>query len=324
MRRRRSIPWIYRRSRYIIGAIATIGILETAFLTVAELSASAAEVCPTKGCELVLESPYATVFGIPLTVFGFLAYTSMAILAIAPLFIDSERKKQLRARAENFTWLLMFGIATAMVVFSSQLTYLMFFEIKALCPYCIVSAVLSVLLFVLTTIGKDWEDKGQLFFTGIAIAMVTLIGALGVYANVNEPVATSETVAGKTVVPGPSGRPTPGIGWSVKTTSGEAEIALAKHLTEIDAKVYVAYTCPHCHEQKELFGKPGLDFLNTIECHPEGKNAQPQLCQQANITGVPTWGINEQMYPGVRSLEELADLSGYQGPRDFRYSLPLR
>ncbi|HEY9838608.1 MAG TPA: vitamin K epoxide reductase family protein, partial [Vampirovibrionales bacterium] len=191
MRRRRSTPWIYRWSRYIIGAIAVLGLLETAFLTVVEFTGSAAAVCPTTGCQIVLESEYAKIFGLPLTLFGFLGYTTMAILAFAPLLLKEETQKDLKSQVDNTSWLLMFAIACTMLVFSLYLTYVMLFTLQALCPYCVASGVFSVLLFVLTLIGRDWPDRGQLFFTGIIVGMITLIGALGVYANVNNPGATA-------------------------------------------------------------------------------------------------------------------------------------
>lgn len=319
MRRRRSTPWIHRRSRYAIGAIAVLGVLETAFLTVVEFNGSAADVCPTTGCKIVLESAYAQVFGLPLTLFGFLAYSAMAILALGPLLVNPETQKELRSQLDNISWLLLFAIATSMLVFSLNLTYVMFFTLQALCPYCIASAVFSVLLFVLTLIGRDWPDRGQLFFIGIVVGMVTLIGTLGVYANVDSPVANES--ADTSIVQSPSGAPQPG-GWPISTTSGEAEIALARHLSEIGVKEYGAYWCPHCHEQKELFGKQAFQELNYVECDPKGKNAKPQACQAAGITGYPSWEINGELYPGLQTLQELAQLSGYQGPSDFKNVFP--
>src|SRR4028119_1082341 len=85
-RRRQSTPWIHRWSRPLIGAIAVLGALVTAYLTAVKLSGNSAA-CPTSGCEQVLSSPYATVFGLPLALFGCLAYTSMAIFALAPLAV---------------------------------------------------------------------------------------------------------------------------------------------------------------------------------------------------------------------------------------------
>jgi glutaredoxin len=89
------------------------------------------------------------------------------------------------------------------------------------------------------------------------------------------------------------------------------EQRLAEHLTEQDITMYGAYWCPHCNTQKELFG-PAVKSIQYVECDPEGENAQPQLCRDKNIAGYPTWEIDGQLYPGTHSLEELAELSGFQ------------
>ena len=38
----------------------------------------------------------------------------------------------------------------------------------------------------------------------------------------------------------------------------------------------------------------------------------PEIMEQYNINGVPTWVINEQTYPGARSIEQLKELTGCQ------------
>jgi uncharacterized membrane protein len=319
MSRRRSIPWIHRWSRPLIAAIAGLGALTTAYLTVVKLTQGTAA-CPTESCDLVLASPYATIFGQPLALFGLLAYTSIVILALAPLAVNSAQNKQLRSNLETWTWLLLLAGAIAMTVFSGYLMYLLAFQIKAVCLYCLASAVFSLSLLVLTIIGRAWEDVGQIVFTAIVVGMVTLIGTLGVYAGVNPPGTTAGSTPGQTSPPSlsPQGQPTPGVGWPITTTSGEAEIALARHLTKIGAKEYIAWWCPHCHEQKELFGKEAYSEINHIECDPNGKNAQPKLCEAANIESYPSWEINGKLYPGVQSLAELAQISGYKGPSNFK------
>lgn len=319
MSRRRSIPWIHQWSRSLIAAIAGCGALITAYLTVIKLAQGTAA-CPTVGCEQVLSSPYATVLGLPLTLFGFLAYTSMVIFALAPLAVDSAKNKELRSNLENWTWLLLLAGAIAMTVFSGYLMYLLAFTIKVACLYCLASAAFSLSLLVLTIRGRIWEDVGQIVFTAIVVGMVTLIGTLGVYASVNKPDGTAGSTPEQTSPPtlSPLGQPTPGVGWQITTTSGEAEIALARHLTKIGAKEYIAWWCPHCHEQKQLFGKEAYSEINHIECAPDGTKPRPDLCQAAKIESFPSWQINGQLYSGVQSLDELAQLSGYKGPRNFK------
>jgi len=74
--------------------------------------------------------------------------------------------------------------------------------------------------------------------------------------------------------------------------------------------MYGAYWCPHCAEQKKLFGS-AFDYVNYVECDPKGKDANPALCQQKGIGGFPTWEIGNDLYEGTRSLQELARLSGF-------------
>lgn len=101
------------------------------------------------------------------------------------------------------------------------------------------------------------------------------------------------------------------------TASSPAKIALASHLKQTGAIFYGTYWCQYCTKQKQLFGQQAVDKLNYVECDPNGPNPQPDLCQKANINALPTWEIKGQQYPGVLSLQELAELSGYQGDRNF-------
>lgn len=99
--------------------------------------------------------------------------------------------------------------------------------------------------------------------------------------------------------------------------SSTAKVALASHLKQVDAKFYGAYWCPYCQKQQDLFGEQAMKQVNYIECDEKGKNPRPDLCQQARIRSLPTWEIKGQQYPGMLSLEELADASDYQGDRNF-------
>lgn len=328
MIRRRSTPWIHRWSRPMISAIACIGALDTFYLTLVEIGVfKEAAFCPTRGlinCQAVLSSAYAKIFGIPLSLFGFLAYVGIAVFALAPQFLKSEDNKKLRSQVENWTWLLIFAGATAMIVFSGYLVYLMSFKIGAFCIYCLLSAICSVALFVVTLMGRTWEDVGQLFFTGIVVGMVALIGTLGVYAATDKASQQQLSQEETGIIQEPTTAPKAPIGWEITTISGQAEIELARHLTKVGVKEYVAYWCPHCYEQKQLFGKEAYAEINHVECTPDGLNGQPQTCQDAGIEGFPTWQIKGKLVSGVKTLEELADLTDYKGPRNFKYRLRER
>ncbi|MFZ4640335.1 MAG: vitamin K epoxide reductase family protein [Nodosilinea sp.] len=303
-RRRQESRWIQRQARPLLTVIAALGTLETAYLTIIKLTG--AQACPTEGCERVLASPYATVFGLPLSLFGFLGYLTMLLLTTSPWWFPGNREQPPEKSVEARTWPFMFALASAMVVFSGYLITIMAFAIKAFCPFCVASALFSLAMFLIILFGHRWEDLGQILFVGILVGVVTLTGVLAIYAPLRN--GGLSTAGG-----GQAGPP-------ISTTSGPAEIALAQHLKDKGISMYGAWWCPHCHEQKEAFGAEAVKIIPYIECGEDGVKPQTQLCRsKPEITGFPTWEINGQFYSGVQSLEHLAELSGYKGPKNFRH-----
>lgn len=325
MNRRRSLPWIHRWSRPLIGAISVVGAILTTYITVVKMFggevACSSAASGGSGCNNVLDSTYAEVFGLPLSLFGFLGYVAMAVFALAPLLVNRETQRTLKKNLEDWTWLLLLAGSTAMTIFSGYLMYLLAFEIKTVCYYCIASAILSLSLFIITIVGRSWEDFGQILFIGIVVAIITLVGTFAVYANNAETSTAPLTVDGKIAIERPTTEPKAPHGWKITSVSGPSEIALAKHLTSIGAKEYGAFWCPHCFEQKQLFGEEAFQEVKYIECAPEGKNPQIEACQASGIKGFPSWEIKGKIYPGTQSLEDLAELSEYTGPKDFKYTL---
>jgi glutaredoxin len=83
--------------------------------------------------------------------------------------------------------------------------------------------------------------------------------------------------------------------------------------------MYGAYWCPHCHDQKQLFGREAAKIIPYVECAADGQNPQTALCQaKEGVTGFPTWEIDGQFYGGTQALGALATASGYTGPQDFQ------
>ena len=97
----------------------------------------------------------------------------------------------------------------------------------------------------------------------------------------------------------------------ITNESSKYSIELAKYLTDNGVVKYSAYWCPNCYDQAKIFGKEAYKKLNVVECARDGKNSQTQLCIDKNIEGFPSWEINGKIIIGVRSLNDLAELTGY-------------
>ncbi|UBF26887.1 hypothetical protein K9N68_02540 [Kovacikia minuta CCNUW1] len=96
------------------------------------------------------------------------------------------------------------------------------------------------------------------------------------------------------------------------------EMALALHLQKSGAKMYGTYWCSVCNWQRKQFGETAFNKITYVECDPGGPNPQPDVCSQTNIRAYPTWEINGRLYPpGGYPLQELAQISGYQGASNF-------
>jgi hypothetical protein len=88
---------------------------------------------------------------------------------------------------------------------------------------------------------------------------------------------------------------------------------LAKCLTQKGVRMYGAYWCPHCQDQKAMFGD-AFKFLKYFECDPQGPESQTARCTEDKIESYPTWYFPASGYdPGIKELEKIASLSGCEG-----------
>jgi hypothetical protein len=104
--------------------------------------------------------------------------------------------------------------------------------------------------------------------------------------------------------------------WLIRTPGKSGKLdSFATCLKDNGTKFYGAFWCPHCQNQKALFGR-SAKLLPYIECStPDGKG-QNELCTTAGITGYPTWefaGGNREN--GEVSLERLSELSNCPLPK---------
>ncbi len=85
---------------------------------------------------------------------------------------------------------------------------------------------------------------------------------------------------------------------------------LAQCLTEKNTKMYGAYWCAHCANQKRMFGD-SFSKVTYIECSLPGGQGQVEECKEAGINGYPTWEFGDgSRLEGEVPLETLAAKSG--------------
>lgn len=88
------------------------------------------------GCNIVAQSPYSQLLGIPLALYGVGFFALLFVVGAILLMVQS------RLLEKGLLALAAFG-ALASVVF----VYIQFFLIKALCIYCLLSAAITFVLF---------------------------------------------------------------------------------------------------------------------------------------------------------------------------------
>lgn len=140
-------------SRLGIAVIALLGIFVAGYLTMYNFGLLGVIQCGTGGCETVQSSQYAMLFGTPVALLGLFGY--IVIFAIAMIGIQP---RWVAARWVAVLLVLISGVGTA---FSAYLTYLEAAVIHAWCQWCVVSAVLMTLIFVLSLMGLRKENFGS-------------------------------------------------------------------------------------------------------------------------------------------------------------------
>ena len=88
----------------------------------------------------------------------------------------------------------------------------------------------------------------------------------------------------------------------------------ARCLASKQARMYGLYWCPHCADQKTMFGA-SFRYVPSVECAIKGSKEMAPECKIAGAKLFPSWqfGTNPPK-EGVLSLEELSDKTGCRLP----------
>lgn len=118
--------------------VSLLGFGDAAYLTVAHYTGNAVPCTITHGCDVVTNSVYSSILGIPVALLGAAFY--IAVFALVFFAIDNASQKLLRIA----------GRATLLgFLFSLWFLFAQAFLIHAFCQWCLGSAVSSTVLFIL-------------------------------------------------------------------------------------------------------------------------------------------------------------------------------
>jgi len=118
----------------LICAAAFLGMIDALYLTL--MRGSHVPCSLSGGCNEVLTSPYAEVFGVPLSAIGLAFYFTVFVLAVLEVF----------EVAHLLRW--VFWLALPGFLITLGLLYLQAFVIHHFCQYCLASATLVTVIFV--------------------------------------------------------------------------------------------------------------------------------------------------------------------------------
>jgi uncharacterized membrane protein/glutaredoxin len=187
--------------------------------------------------------------------------------------------------ASRWAWAVY--LAAAGVGFSIYLTAISVLVIQATCAYCLASGALTVTILLLLlrrrAVLPGRRKLSAVVPGALAAAILVPLGAAFIYAM-------------------PAGG---GSGF---------EAALARHLRDSGAVMYGAHWCPHCTEQKALFGDAAPD-VPYVECAKDTVNGRPDLCEKAGVRSFPTWIMGTERLTGVQPLSALAKFSRFEPPK---------
>lgn len=92
--------------------------------------------------------------------------------------------------------------------------------------------------------------------------------------------------------------------------------SFARCLQQRGVKMFGAWWCPHCEEQKERFGA-SFEYVPYVECGVKGDvHARSEVCKEEHVDHYPTWQFPPmgERVERVFTLKELSDRTGCSLP----------
>ena len=128
------------RYRQAIAVLALVGFFVALYLWLHAIGVGGPLKCGAGGCDTVQTSRWATFLGLPVALYGVVGYAAILIVALAGL--------RPAALARRGPALVLVALASAGMLFTLYLTYLELFVIRAICRWCVGSAVILTAIWL--------------------------------------------------------------------------------------------------------------------------------------------------------------------------------
>ena len=132
----------------IVAALALAGIFISIYLTLYKLGVIGELTCTIGSCETVNTSRWSVFLGLPVAAWGLFFYIDVFVIALVGTTPRLENEPIISS--------VLAGEAAIGVMFSAWLTYLELAVIHAICIWCVTSAVIVVLIFLVSV--ADWKE----------------------------------------------------------------------------------------------------------------------------------------------------------------------
>jgi uncharacterized membrane protein len=260
--------------------LSIIGILISLYLLQSHYApADKGSICDfgeSVSCSLVNTSVYSELFNVPVALFGVLWFVILIGLSWKGLKSDKT-------------------IPTASVVWSIvgllSVIYLVIAEIllRSICPFCTVVHVIIITVLILSLMTYK-SQKRKPTTKQLMKAAKPWIAAIIILNLI------------------------PLILFNLPSGEKVNHDASAQCITENGVNMYSSFRCGVCAKTRAMFGD-SFQYINEIECHPQGENPQTDLCVSKKIEGTPTWilepnDVEQKRVKGFLSVEELKQFAG--------------
>ena len=132
--------------RMAAALLALVGVLLATYLYLYKIGVVGTMVCGSGSCELVQTSRWSRFMGIEVSLIGLLGYVGILGVSLAGLQPGNQERRW------PDTWLLL--LSGGGLLFSAYLTYIELFVLDAICRWCVVSAVIISLIFVVSLLAR--------------------------------------------------------------------------------------------------------------------------------------------------------------------------